>query len=451
MKTEGTGNKIMLIVMLCMALALFLYIRPKLFAPKPPPVLVNRLPEAEILGRYRLLDAAKEVNAMMFKNKVPFRDFMTYDFLLSQAKSFGIDIQSPGYFFSDGKQEWGTYLSLLDSSRIENGFRRLEQYYSMKDTLVFNRNVKMMPELDIYFFYDKNYMLIYHGNHVRRRVGKALFAVRGQTEKSWKDFLAHPVFKTDKIVLYVHSGKLKKYGFEYALLAHDSDSLNIRLKSYFHASRDLKIKEKKSGVAFERLSQSTKMLDLHLDISELRKDKTHPLYKLLSQLGKRINFPTSRFMEAWEGDISFQEGGTQLINEEVVEMSYDEEFNPIEIRAIRKVPVNGFSVIISVNKNSNPFVSSLFAKGIITREDKHYRFLFSPPLTLNILPETISAYTASRMPKVIEGSSCNGIWNYKGTDVAFRIDSLKKREIWGSMEFNVSGLVKRSKSNKPLF
>ena len=59
MKTEGVGNKVMLIALLCAALALFLYIRPRLFAPDPPPSLLDRLPESEIVGRYNLLDIAK--------------------------------------------------------------------------------------------------------------------------------------------------------------------------------------------------------------------------------------------------------------------------------------------------------------------------------------------------------------------------------------------------------
>lgn len=451
MKSEGNGNKIMLIVMLCVALALFLYIRPKLFAPSPPPMLVDRLPDTEIIGRFKLLDAAREANALMFKNKTPFREYMTYDFLLSQAKSFGIDIQRPGYFFGNGDEEWGTFVSLLDSSRIQNGFLRLEQFYALEDTVVMNRKLKKMPDLNVYFFYDKNYMLIYHGKQVKRRVAKALMAVRGQTERSWKHFLNHKVFRNEKLVLYTNSKKLKKYGFDYALFAHDSDSLNVKLKSYLHASRDLKIKEKDSGISFQRLPSSTKFLDIHLDISELRKDPSHPLYSLLTLVSKRINFPAKQFMNAWEGDLSFQMGGTQLINEEVVELEMDEEFNPIEVRKIKQVPVNGFSVLMSVNKDSKYFVASLFGKGIITKQDKHYRFLFSPPLTLNILPYSISAYTANRMPKVVKGTACRGIWNYKGTDIAFKIDSLKRREIWGSVELNVAGFIKKTKAGKSLF
>lgn len=451
MKTEGTGNKIMLIAMLCAALALFLYIRPKLFAPEPPPRLIDRLAEAEWIGRFRLLDAARETNSMMFKNKIPFREFMTYDFLLSQAKSFGMDVQSPGYVISNGKDEWGAYVSLLDSSRIQNGFLRLKQYYAIDDTVVYRQKVKQIKELGIYFFYQKDYMLIYHGNHINRHVGKAIFTTRGQVESSWKHFLAHSIFRNEKIVLYTNSKKLKEYGIDYALFAHDTDSLNVKLKSYLHASRDLKVKQKLNGISYERNTYSTKSLDLHLDISELKSDPSHPIYKLLAKVSKRINFPTKQFFAAWEGDLSFQEGGTQLINEEVIEMSYDEEFNPIEIRTVRQVPIKGFSLIISVNKQSNRFVSSLFAKGIVTKQGKYYRFLFSPPLSLNIVPGSISAYTTKFPPKIVKASACSGVWNYRGTDVSFKIDSLKSREIWGSVEFNVVDFVRRSKANKPIF
>ena len=71
MKTEGVGNKVVLIALLCAALALFLYIRPRLFAPDPPPGLLDRLPESEIVGRYNLLDIAKETNSLMLRTKFP--------------------------------------------------------------------------------------------------------------------------------------------------------------------------------------------------------------------------------------------------------------------------------------------------------------------------------------------------------------------------------------------
>lgn len=435
----------MLIALLCAALALFLYIRPRLFAPDPPPSLLDRLPESEIVGRYNLLDIARETNSLMFKNKVPFREYMTYDFLLGQAKGIGLDIQKTGYFFSNGKDEWGTFVSVIDSSKIQNGLNRLEQYIDISDTIVYNRKVKKIKELGLYIFYDKNYLLVYKGSKFKRRLGKALFAHEGDIEDSWDKFLKHPVFKEEDIVLYSRSPRLKKFGFDYMLCAHDSDSLNIKLKTYVHSIKPLKIKEKKSGMSFERSKHSTKALDVHLDISEFRKDPNDPLYKWVVSLGKKVSFPTTTFFEVWDGDLSFQEGGTQLIDEEVVEMSYDEEFNPLEIRKTHKVAVPAYSLLFSVNENRQKLVSALFSKGIVTKQGKHYHFLFSPPLTLNILPKSISAYTSGRSPKIISGSTCNGLWNYRGTDIIFHIDSLKKKEIYGSLEFEVASFLKKGK------
>lgn len=445
MRTEGVGNKVILIALLCAALALFLYIRPRLFAPDPPPSLLDRLPESEIVGRYNLLDIARETNSMMFKNKVPFREYMTYDFLLGQAKGIGIDIQSTAYFFSNGKDEWGTFVTVIDSSKIQNGLNRLEQYIDVSDTVVYNRKVKKIKELGLYIFYDKDYLLVYKGSKFKRRLGKALFAHEGDIENSWEKFLKNPIFKKEDIVLYSNSPRLKKFGLDYAMFAHDSDSLNIKLKTYLHSNKNLKIKEKKAGVTFERSKHSTKALDIHLDISEFKKDPNSPLYKWIVALGKKVSFPTATFFEAWDGDLSFQEGGTQLIDEEVVEIGYDEEFNPIEVRKTNKVAVPAYSLLFSVNENGQKLVSALFSKGIVTKQGKHYHFLFSPPLTLNILPKSISAYTSGRSPKVTSGSTCNGFWNYRGTDIIFHIDSLKKKEIYGSLEFEVARFLKKGK------
>lgn len=435
----------MLIALLCAALALFLYIRPRLFAPPPPAGMLDRLPESEIIGRYDLLDIARETNSLMFKNKVPFREYMTYDFLLGQAKGIGIDIQSTAYFFSNGKDEWGTFVTVIDSSKIQNGLNRLEQYLHVSDTLVYNRRVKRIEGLELYIFYDKDYLLVYKGNNIKRRVGKAIFAHQGDIEHSWERFLKNPTFKNEDIVLYSNSPRLKKFGLDYAMFAHDSDSLNIKLKTYLHSPKKLNIKEKKEGLAFERSNHSTKALEIHLDVSEFKKDPKSPLYQWIASLGKKVSFPTAAFFEAWDGDLSFQEGGTHFIDEEVIEMTYDEEFNPIPVRKTNKVAVPAYSLMFSVNENGQKLISALFAKGIMTKQGKNYHFLFSPPLTLNILPNTVSAYTSGRSPKITKGSTCNGLWKYKGTDVFFHIDSLKKKEIYGSLEFSVANLLKKGK------
>ncbi len=445
MKTEGTGNKVVLIVLLCAALALFLYIRPLIFAHQPPPTLVERLPESELIGRYNLLEIAKETQSLMFKNKVPFREYFTADFILGQAKSIGVDIQSTGYFFSDGEEEWGTFVSVLDSSRIQSGFERMEQYLKLSDTLVFQRKIKKIDDLNLYIFYDNNYMFVYHGKKFKRRLAHALFAKFGEQVEVWKQFLKKKTFVDEKIVLFSSSDKLKKFGLEYVMFAHDSDSLNIKLKSYLRSSKRFDIKEKENGISYVKNPTTTKSLELHLDISEFRKNTNSELYKWVVQMGKKVSFPTKTFFDAWEGDLSLQEGGLHTVNQELIELEYDEEFNPVEVKKTKQIQVRGYSIILSVNQNGKKLVNALFAKGIITKQDKSYRFLFSPPLNLNILPNSISAYTTPKPPKKRVESKSYGVWRYNNTDVYFQIDSLKSHEAYGSLEFEVSRFIKRGK------
>jgi hypothetical protein len=445
MRTDGMGNKIFLIALLCAALGLFLFIRPRLFAPDPPPSLMDRLPESEVLGRFYLLEVVRETGPMLFYNKIPFRDIVSYDFLLSQGKNFGLDIQKPGYFFSDREGEWGTFLHVADSSRIQGGLAKLTPFVALEDTTIHQRKLRFLPKEDLYVFYDKSYLFIYHGTKIKARLSRVLNAQHGETGDSWKKFNSLKTFKDEKLVVFSNTKKLRKYGVEYGLFAHDSDSMSFKLKAYVKTTNDLKISMKKTGPQFLSSAATTKMLNLHLDISEFRKDKQHPLYKWIVEMGRKVSFPTEAFFEAWDGDLSFQEGGTQLIAEEVIETQYDEEFNLTEVRKTKLVPVPGFAVMISVNEHSQKFASQLFSKGIITKQGKKYHFLFSPPLKMNILPDYIGAYSADRTPERTMGTNCSGIWNYRGTSVTFQVDSLTKREVFGTIQFPVNRLIRRSK------
>ncbi len=445
MKTDGIGNKIFLIALLCAALGLFLFIRPRLFAPTPPPTLMDRLPESEILGRFYLLDVARETSAMLFYHKVPFRDLMSHEFLLSQCKAFGLDVQKPGYFFSDREGEWGTYVHVSDSSRIPSGLLRLKQFVDSRDTIVLQHKLRFLPKQNIYIYYDRSYLFLYHGTKIKSRLSRTVNAKEGEIGINWKKFNALKTFKDEKLVVFSNSKKLQKYGIDYGLFAHDSDSISFKLKSYIKANQDIKIKLKENGPRFTQSKSTTKMLNMHLDVSEFKADKQHPLYKWIAEMAQKVGFPTDGFFEAWDGDLSFQQGGTQLIEEEVIETGYNEEFEMTEIRSTRLVPIEGFAMMVSMNEHSKSFVSSLFAKGIVTKQGNRYRFLFSPPLKLNIKPGYISTYSSDASPKLTTGSNFNGLWNYRGTTVAFQIDSLTNREVFGTIEFPVNRLIRRSK------
>lgn len=446
MRNEGIGNKILLIFMLCAAFGLFLYLRPHLFSPDPPPTMLDRLPESDILGKVDLLDVARETSPMMYYNQIPFRDLTSAEFLLSQGKNFGLDVQKPMYFFANETGEWGAFLSVIDSSKINSGILRLKEFTAIEDTLIHKRRLHFMPDLDLYLFYDKSYLFVYHGDKMKMRLGRTIFAKRGQIGMLWKKFEGLQLFKTEKLVVFSTGKKMKELGIDYGLFAHDSDSTSFKLKSYIKSSYPLKIKLKEPALALEDQKGMDKSLNLHFDITEFRKDKNHPFYKWVKKKGKTVSFPVDAFFDAWEGDLSFRQGGTQMINQEVIETSYDDEFNLTEIRTTKKVPVPGFSILFTTNDKAQTLISQLFAKGIITKQEKRrYRFLFSPPLKMTILPQYIVAYSSEFQPRFSKGSSCSGVWNYNGTNIVFGIDSLKSHEIYGSVEFPVNRLIRKSK------
>lgn len=445
MKVENIGNKIFLIAMLCIGLGLFLYVRPMLFAPDPEPRLEDRLPEGDVIGRVKIFDLAKQSNEMLFKQQFPLREYLTADFLLTQAKNYGLDLQDPVYFFANGKKEWGAFITVSDSSMLLPGLTRIHQFFEVKDTIVHHVKVRKIDGLNLYVYYDKHYAFVYYGNKLKQRLGKALFAKYGEAETVWRRFKKTKAFTKESLVVYTQHPSLKKYGVDYGLLAYECDSAQIHLKSYFHSNYDLKVKMKSSGIAFLPTAKPSKMFHVHLDISELKKDKKHPLYKLITEMGRKVSFPTDDFFEAWDGDMSYLEGGTQIIEEEYIEMGVDDEFNPIEIRKTKEIPIQGFSAMISVNDAGQQLVSKLFAKGIVNKQGNRYRFLFSPPVRLNIQPNQLSAYTSNGSPKIINEATTYGIWNYRGTRIHVKLDSLSKRDIYGTISFDAKAILKQAK------
>lgn len=445
MRSEGAGNKVLLIVILCGALGLFLYIRPRLFKPARQPQLMDRLVESEILGRFQVLDMATEMRPMLFYHKLSFRDVVTPEFLLSQGKTFGINLQKPGYVFSSESGEWGVYLSVIDSSRIRPGFKRLEEFLTVRDTNIEQLRLHFLPEQQIYVYYDHDYIFLYHGKHVRYRMMRTAYAQKNDMSDSWKHFLSLQTYKDEPLVVFSNSKRLKKLGLEYGLFSYDSDSLSFKLKTYIKSGYPLYLSLKDSGIGIAERPGMEKLLNLHLNLTQFKKHPEAPLYRMAVETGKKIAFPTDLFFKAWEGDLSLQEGGIHMVREEVVEMEYDEEFNEKMVRSYRLVPVPGYGVFLTVNDRNKSLINALFAKGIMTKQNNRFHFLLSPPLQLNIQKHYVQVFSADASPKIGPVGGCNGIWNYKGTKFAFRIDSLKNKEVFGSMEFPVSRLVRRGK------
>jgi hypothetical protein len=438
-------KKITLIFILAVALGGFLVFRPYFFNKKAPATIEDRLPDGDFIGKLYVLDVARETSDLLYFNKVPFRDLLSYEFILSQGKQYGLDIQNPVYFFGNENGEWGALIPVSDSSKILDGVNRLRKFAEIEDTIVEDNRVFHYKKENAYLTYSSTYLLIYKGSKFSSIYQRVTYAKRHDISPTWKAFLKQKQFKDEKLVIYTNWKKLKDNGIQTAMFAHDSDSISFRLKAYIKNIKPLNVSMKKEGLNIQSNEQTSKMLNMHLDIQRLRKNPDDPLYKLLVKYGKKISFPVKEFLNAWEGDLSFREGGFQLAKETYIESVMDEDFNVSEVEKTKEVQVPGYTLLLSVNNQSNVLINKLFAKGIMRKEEGKFRFLFSPLLTMSTMDNYLLFRSGSGIPKTELSRKNDGIWVQKGTRIAFQLDSLSRREAFGSIYIPVQRLLRKNR------
>jgi hypothetical protein len=438
-------KKFSLIFFLAFLLAAFLFVRHFWTSRNQEPLMIDRIPSGDILIRANILDVARETSGMLHHNKIPFRDFFSQEFLLGQAKSYGLNFQRPVYLFADESGEWGGLIHVTDSSKIMPGLMRLQKIKSGSDTTLFNQKVYYWPKEKIYLSYGKSYLFVYKGSQFRTKLFQIVFARKGEINPAWKDFLGMKMFKNENLVLYSNSKKLMKYGVEKAMFSHDSDSTSLTMKAYIKSLNPFSFKKKESGLALASNPGDNKFLNLHLDIDGFRTNQEDPLYRLMVQMSKKISFPLKAFLSAWEGDLSFRQGGTQKVSETYIESELDDNFIVTEVEKVREKLVPGFSVALSLNQNGSYLLQRLQQKGILTQENEKYRFLGSPPLSSSRQGNYYLFSSGEKKPNLMKDNLNNGIWKEKGTKFIFYLDSLNGSEAFGELHFPVNRLIQRNK------
>jgi hypothetical protein len=171
-------KKISLILFLAILLASLLFIRHFWTGKNEQPLLVDRLPTADFLIRANVLDVAGETSGMLHYNKVPFRDFFSQEFLLGQAKSYGINLQRPVYIFAYESGFWGALLHITDSSKVMSGLTRLNKMKPSIDTTFYRKKVYYWPKDKFYICYGKNFLFVYKGDDFENKFFHILQAFR---------------------------------------------------------------------------------------------------------------------------------------------------------------------------------------------------------------------------------------------------------------------------------
>ena len=436
-------RKISTLLLLAGALGLVLFLKNILFQKPITPRLIDRLPSADFIATANILELAKETNGMLQYNKISARDFTTYEFLLGQGKMYGIDLQQNVYLFGNEDGNWGAMAQLSDSSKIMGGIERIRKFVKISDS-TFNDH-KYFYNLESYLHYGDGYVLFYKGSEFKEVLEQVISAKNKGINKDWKRFLAQKQFKNEHLVIYSNWPKLKSLGIETAMFAHDSDSSSFKLKSYLKKTKPLYFKEKVNALSYASSLGTQRMIDVHLDIEELKNNKEDSMFVQFSKIGRRFGFPIAEFIQAWKGDLCFIEGGMQTVKERYIETVLDEDFNEQEVSREKEVLIPAYSAMISMNEYGQNFLNKLMKKGILRKEGEDFRFLFSPLLKLKRFGDIYQFYSGPSAPQLLPSTNNHVTWTYQGTKYFFSIDSLTRHEVFGSLQIPVRRIFRRNK------
>ena len=436
-------KKSLIITALALALGLFLYFRPLLFNKIMSPRIIDRLPDAEIIGKLNLLDLAKETSNLLYFYKTPFRDLTSSDYMLGQGKTYGLNLQKPIYIFGNENGEWGAIIQVNDGEKAKQGLEKLKQNIAIIDSSRRKTPLYFMPKLNLFLHYSENYILLYSGKKINQLITRVKSAKYKSISKLWKSYINKQTFKNENLVVYSNSKKLKTLGIDYALFAHDSDSSDFNLKCYFHKLQGFPFSNKKIGLGFLKQNEEKRSIDLHLDADNFRYSTNNPIKNYLVEKGKKISFPTLSFFAAWDGILSFVEGGKQKISERIVVSELDEDFNVRQIEKFRNVEVPGYSLLFNMNEKGPGFIKTLLQKGILRQEGNQYRLFFSPLLNLKIKDNYYYFYSGKNLPKTEENDKNSLLWPINQTNYFFKINEINNKEIIGTVRIPANKIIKQ--------
>jgi|GEM_PF-6775155 len=430
------ANRLIFILILISLLAGFFFYRPYLFPEKPFPKIEDRLPEARILGRINVTDLADELAPILFNNKVAYRDMIASDFILSQTKNTGINLQKPVYFYISGEDEFGALFHVSDSSKVPRAIYRIKSFFDVQDTIVNAHVIHKISKYKLYVCYERNWLFVYRGNKFVKNYFQIKYADHTSMRKSWRKFLNLSTFQNENLTLFFRSKEMVKQRLDYAAVAFDVDSNNVYLKAVAADRYYFPLQQGKSGPSLiANKDHSKHFLDIHLNIDSLKALKQHFIYTFLQPYAQKINFPLRDFIMGWNGDLSVNIGGKAKFKETFVETDFDDDFNPIEVTKTHLVEREMFSSIMTTSPEFRPFLNKLFAKGYLRKVNDEYFFLMSPPVNIIQKPDIFYLYTGT-IPKVSDTLPVQNIGKitYDNAVFNFRIDSITKRELY----FNVA-------------
>ena len=438
-------RNLLFIFALAVGFAALLYFKPWESGREISPRITDRLPTTSLIGKMDILKLSDNLSKTLFYYKIPFRDFLTPHFILGQGKNYGLDVQNPIYFFAEekesGVEDWGILLEVRDSSKILEGINRIQKLTSINRSKLYGKTIHHASEYDISLVYGKDWMLIYSGKHLMNRLGRVIYAKHKDVSERWSAFLQEKKTESAALVGQIKSTYFENFDINNGTIEITNDSTSIHFGVSINYKEIVPFSLKPIGPGFEEQEFSRRLVNLHLDVDSLRTKQEHSMHNLLASLGKKINFPTDAFLEAWEGDIAFRQGGIQTIKERYVTSELDEDFNVTEVTKTRNIEISGFSLYLSTNKNKSTLLKQLKHRGILTNEANKYRILYSPPFNLKTNDTSIVLYTGKYKPFMYPDSTNHVEWHVNYTPVQFYMDSIHENMLYGRIQVPLKKII----------
>ncbi len=435
-------RKLTFIFVLAILFGAFLIVNPYLKKGKEPPAIEDRLPDADFMATVDCIRLAREVNGMLYYYKVPYRDFLSPEFILSQAKAYGLHLQNPTYFFANKDGEYGILAELTDSTKLGQGIEKLKHFFDVKELTIAKQKVYKIQEYKSYIFYGSDYICFYKGDSLKSQIKRITEAKTNQISPTWLDLINQKKYLNKSVVLYSRLSDFKEVQIDQALAYPVVDSTHVYFYTYLSSKDTLPFKLKQGGMDFKTGDFTKKAVNLHIDPSYLQSHPEHPLYAYLVKQSSRIRLPMKEFLDQWNGDLTFQQGGWISIDEKYIESEIDDDFNITEVIKTRQVKVPGFALNYSLKTSSVELLEIMKKRGFMTEQENKYHLLLSPPLNFKKNKDFSHTFYASQTPPKLEESKKSYVmWMHKGTQYTVKIDSVKTFEFYGNLSFSMENIL----------
>lgn len=438
-------NRILFVALLVALLIGIFFYQPILFPKKPYPSIEDRLPDAPIIGKINLIELTDKIVPLLFKQKIAYRDFISTDFILTQAKSGGIDVQKPIYFYSTDEDEMGILMSVSDSSKVPAIISKLSSFYNLQDTIIGTHLAHKITTHNIYISYERNWMFIYKGKRFIKHYFQIKFADNTSRRKRWKDFLADKNFENHPISISFRSKATAKKGLDHIGATFEVDSNYVYLTTYLQDQNQfpLQLKEHGKGLSIDE-DKSKYYADIHLSIpKKVQLEETY-IYDLILPFTQKVNFPLKAFLAGWGGDLSLDIDRSIKIKESYIDTEFDDNFNAIEKEKFRWVDRRQFIFFATAKENYyRDFVNQMYGRGFLRKEGDALYLLTIP--FINIIQKEKQLYLYSGYFPAIEKVEAKNtaVFLYDNDEFKFQIDTIRNNEMQISGRIPFSYFIKK--------